>query len=159
MRVLFCPTSFVRTKLSNLETDLGRCLHFSYGPLRAKERYLIQTFPRPFHRADDHHPTFIMDAGFPFPCMEVWGILGHIFLATVLHELHPRIYSWWQHTPITLYSTKVVFSFPQKFERNWPKKIWNVVDVANADHAHRFYMRWNTAVDQQTSSCKGWWDK
>ena len=60
MRVLFCPTSFVRTKLSNLETDLGRCLHFSYGPLRAKERYLIQTFPRPFHRADDQHPTFIM---------------------------------------------------------------------------------------------------
>lgn len=60
MRVLFCPTSFVRTKLSNLETDLGGCLHFSYGPLRAKESYLIQTFPRPFHRADDHHPTFIM---------------------------------------------------------------------------------------------------
>ena len=57
MRVLFCPTSLVRTKLSNFRTDLGRRLHFSYGPLRAKERYLIPTFP-PFLIAKT--PTFCL---------------------------------------------------------------------------------------------------
>ena len=158
MRVLFCPTSFVRTKLSNLETDLGRCLHFSYGPLRGKERYLIQTFLRPFHWADDHHPIFIMLV-FLFL---VWK--SEVFLATsswppyCMSSIRESIPG--DNTLQSLFIQRKWFSLsPRKFERNWPKKIWNVVDVANADHAHRFYMRWNTAVDQQTSSCKGWWDK
>ena len=135
MRVLFCPTSLVRTKLSNFRTDLGRRLHFSYGPLRAKERYLIPTFP-PFLIAKT--PTFCL-------VVKLFCLVSDLIILVIIYisiffvipqSVHFFLNSGSYFRPILSCN---------KLKRNWCDNTFGknlkCCGCSNADHVHRFYMR------------------